>query len=272
MSTFFFLVLFFILGSAVGSLLSVIISRIHHNEKGIVMGRSKCPKCKKKLHWTHLIPVLSFVMLKGRCAYCEKQISKMYLALELITGAIFAFIYSQNSFFLGDSVHGLLQNSTIQYDVFMKAIYEMVIYTALVLIFVYDYLYQEIPDLFSLPLIVLALLGTIIGGEPSLNSMLIGAAIGVAFFGGQYVVSKGKWLGEGDIRLGFFMGVFLGWQLLLVAIVVSYILGSAISLFLIAGKKAKLQSEIAFGPFLIAGTFIAHYWGEKLINIYLGLY
>lgn len=272
MNQFFFLGLFFIFGSAVGSLLSVIITRVKHNQKGIILGRSQCPKCKKRLHWKHMIPVLSYIMLRGRCAHCEKQISKIYLALEIITGAIFAWAYSQNSFYLGDSVHGVLQSSVIEYGVFATAIYQMIIYTFLILIFVYDFLYKEIPDLFSLPLIAIALLGAIIGGEPSLNSLLFGAAIGLAFFGGQYVVSKGRWLGEGDIRLGVFMGIFLGWQLMLVAIGVSYIIGSIVSLFLIARQKAKMNSEIAFGPFLIIGTFITQNWGAEIIQAYLNFY
>lgn len=272
MTHFFFLGLFFIFGTAIGSLLSVVITRFRHNQKGIILGRSKCPKCKKKLHWTHMVPVLSYLLLRGRCAYCDKQISKMYLGLELITGAIFAWIYSQNSFYLGDSVHGLLQNSSVEYGVFGTALYHMVVYTFLILIFAYDFLYKEIPDLFSLPLIAFTLLGALWSGTPTPTSLLIGAAIGLAFFGGQYLISKGRWLGEGDIRLGVFMGIFLGWQLMLVAIVTSYIIGSIVSLALIAKQKAKMNSEIAFGPFLIIGTFIAQNWGSKIIEAYLRLY
>lgn len=272
MTNTFFLILFFIFGSAVGSLLSVVISRVRHNQKGIILGRSKCPKCKKQLHWSHLIPVISYIILRGQCAYCEKQISKLYLVLELLTGAVFAWIYSQNPFYLGNSVHGLVQNSSIEYALLAVAGFKMIIYSGFILIFVYDYLYQEIPDLFSLPLIAIALAGNIMIGQPDLISILTGAAIGLSFFGGQYLISKGKWLGEGDIRLGVLMGILLGWQFLLVAIVISYVIGSIISLFLIAKQKAKMNSEIAFGPFLILGTVISWQWGEQIINLYLSVY
>ncbi len=272
MTNLFFLVLFFVFGASVGSLISVVITRIRHNQKGIILGRSQCPKCKKRLHWQHLIPVLSYILLKGRCAHCSKEIGKIYIALEIVTGAVFAFIFTQNNFFIGDSVHGLIQNSVIEYGVFWLAIYQMIIYSILILIFVYDYLYQEIPDLFSVPLIIVGLIGTILSGVPTLGSMLIGGLIGVGFFGGQYLISKGKWIGEGDIRLGFFMGVFLGWQLMLIAIVISYLVGSIVSLFLLSNKKAKMSSEIAFGPFLIVGLFIAQFWGKAIVELYLGLY
>ena len=101
--------------------------------------------------------------------------------------------------------------------------------------------------------------------------MLIGAIIGSGFFFLQYIISKGKWIGGGDVRLGFLMGIILGWPNILFGLFMSYILGAIAGLFLIIKNKRNIKSEVPFGTYLTLGTFIAMFWGEKIVGWYLGL-
>jgi len=101
--------------------------------------------------------------------------------------------------------------------------------------------------------------------------MLIGAAIGGGFFLAQFILSRGKWIGGGDIRLGVFMGVILGWQLTLVALFLAYIVGAIISVGLIAAKKKTLASKVPFGTYLTVTTFVSMFWGSQILNWYIHL-
>lgn len=108
-------------------------------------------------------------------------------------------------------------------------------------------------------------------GWLSIPSMLVGALVGMGFFLAQYVVSKGRWIGGGDIRLGLFMGIILGWPLILVALFLAYVGGAIFVIpFLIMGKK-QFASKIPFGTYLSVATVVAMFWGEKLVDWYIGL-
>lgn len=255
-----FTIIAFILGASFGSFASVIIHRIHNQEKGILLGRSKCPNCQKVLKALHLIPVVSWVAQKGRCAFCKKDISSHYPILELFFGLAFAFVYSQFPAHLGASIPQLA--------------FYLISISFLLLIFFYDLIYKEIPDSFSLTAIIITLLAKLISPEllPSLSSMLIGAAIVGGFFLIQFLVSKGTWVGGGDIRLGALMGVLLGWQHGITALILAYLLGGVISILLLIKGKVRGKTEIAFGPFLVTATFIVLFWGDSLIDWYLNAF
>ena len=138
-------------------------------------------------------------------------------------------------------------------------------------IFFYDLKYKEIPDKFSLPAIGIAIAGALIFKTPTLTSMLIGGLAIGGFFLAQFVLSKGKWIGGGDIRLGALIGLLLGWQLGLVAMIAAYILGSLVSISLLATKKATRKTSIPFGPFLVAGTVIAIFHGQAILGWFMNL-
>ena len=137
--------------------------------------------------------------------------------------------------------------------------------------FFHDLKYQEIPDLILFPLIGIAFIGGLITNTVSLSSMVIASIISAIIFGGQILISKGKWLGEGDLYLALGMALILGWQKLLLAITVGYLIGAIICVAVLIKKEAKLKTKIPFAPFLVLGTFFAIFFGDQVIGWYLSL-
>jgi prepilin signal peptidase PulO-like enzyme (type II secretory pathway) len=252
---------------AVGSFLNCIIYRLEKNES-FLKGRSYCPHCKHILSWKDLIPVLSFLILKGKCRYCGKRISLQYPLVELSTAILFFLIFNAAAFNL-------------------RTIYYLIIGCFLIIIFVYDLKHYLIPDKIIYPAIAITfiyrffeilnfgnwdLFGIWDLGFGILKPILYplaSAIFATAFFLMIFLLSKGKWLGFGDVKLGFFMGLFLGFPNILVALFFAYFIGAIIGIGLILAKKKTLKSEVPFGPFLVAGTFIALFLGEKIINLLL---
>lgn len=263
--TAFLIILIFILGASLGSFLSVVIDRIRHKKKGIFFGRSACPHCKNKLGTLDLIPILSFITLKGQCRYCGKPISPHYLSIEVITGIVFTTLFFRYPFFSQSDL-------ILDFDPGMLLDYAISAVTSLFLIaiFFYDLLHSEIPDIFLFPLIGTAFVGSLIMGTPSLISMLIAGGIALGFYGGQHLASKGKWLGEGDIYLTIGTAFILGWELFLASIIITYILGGVVATYLLISKKVTGKTQIPFAPFIILGTFVTIFFGDELLQWYLG--
>jgi prepilin signal peptidase PulO-like enzyme (type II secretory pathway) len=122
----------------------------------------------------------------------------------------------------------------------------------------------------TIPAIILFFIFSLLLGA-SWWSILLAILIGFGFFGLQYLVSSGRWIGGGDLRLGALMGAALGWPNILIGLLAAYIIGAIVSIFLLATGKAKAKTPIAFGTFLAVGTLIALFWGQQMINWYLGL-
>jgi len=259
-------ILITILGAMVGSFLSVVIARTHKHQKDIWFGRSICPHCKKQLKWYYLFPIFSYLFLRGKCGLCGKRISAHYLGLEVLTAGFFLLAFIKAPFI--DSNFAI---NIINYALLESFIFYIVLFTFLSLIFFYDLLYKEIPDRFSIPAIVIAVIMAFLTGTPALLSIGIALLIIVLFFGGQIVISRGAWLGGGDLRLGILMAVILGWKVMILALILSYIIGAVLSLILIASKKANRKTMIPFGPFLIMGLVVSMFWGELIITKYFEL-
>jgi leader peptidase (prepilin peptidase) / N-methyltransferase len=265
--------LIFILGTAIGSFLSVVIYRVHSKKKGIMTGRSVCPHCNKKLKAHHLVPIFSWLFLRGKCGFCGKKISAHYLSLELITGLtlLAAFLYWNFLIAVPSTVAPEFFTYIIDWQIFERFTFYIIEFILLIAIFFYDLQYQEIPDRFSLPAIGVAIAGGLVFGVPSAISMLIGAIILFLFFFIQFVVSKGRWIGGGDLRMGVLMGVLLGWQMGLFALMIAYLFGAFISIFMLMTARVTRKTAIAFGPFLIIGTLIMMFFGDPILNAYLTL-
>ena len=216
-----------------------------------------CIHCRRQLLWWENIPILSYIYLKGRCRTCHKPYSSRYLYLEIGTALVLVFIYFYHTQFIAfNPVHFLR-------DVFFVSF--------LILIFTYDVLYKMI-----LPGIIW--LGCLLGFVFNyfylglgIGQMILGALIGGGFFFLQFIISRGQWIGGGDVRLGLMMGVWLGWQGVLAALLFAYIVGAIFSVGMLIAKKKTWISEIPFGTFLSLGTFFAMYWGQQLIRFYLSL-
>ncbi|MEK9129806.1 MAG: prepilin peptidase [Patescibacteria group bacterium] len=243
----------FIFGLIIGSFLNALIWRMH--TKKSMLERSCCPKCKHVLGIKDLIPLISFFWRKGRCHYCQEKISWQYPLVEFFTGIFFCFIFLRNF-----EINSLSFNSIILFrDLFFISVLEI--------IFVYDLKYGYILDRVTLPAITVGLILNLIFGIQWQN-LILAIAVGGGFFLVQFLISKGKWIGGGDIRMGALMGVFLGWPQILVALFFSYILGAIIGVMLIFLKKKEMKSEIAFGTFLAIGALISLFFGEQILLIY----
>lgn len=257
------LVALFIIGAAVGSFTSVVIYRIHSGKKGIFTGRSHCPQCETKLQPLDLVPIVSYLSLRGQCRYCSKSISYMYPLLELVTGGLFALLFLKFPF-----LNSALQFSGVELG--MYALYAAYIFV-LVFTFFFDLHYLRVSDEILLPAVLIGLIATIATPlTPHIFDALLGGAIAAGFFGLQYLISKGTWIGLGDLRIGAFMGVILGWQQTLVALFLSYLIGSIVSIFIAARKKKFVGVKIPFAPLLVTGTLITVFFGEDILRWYLG--
>ena len=242
----------FIFGLAVGSFLNCVIYRLEQ-KKSFLKGRSYCPSCKHVLAWHDLIPVISFFILRGKCRYCGKKISWQYPAVEIATALLFLLIFN------------------FQFSIF-NICFLFFVSCFLIIIFVYDLKHYIIPDSVIYPAIIITFLYNLILNPSFLVQNSILAGIGASlFFLLIYLISRGKWLGFGDVKLALFMGLFLGFPAIISALFFSFLIGAIIGIILILLKRKGLKSEVPFGPFLIIGTYIALFWGERIINWYFRL-
>ena len=246
----FFSIIIFILGLIIGSFLNCVIYRLE-NDKSFIKGRSFCPSCKHNLSSLDLIPVLSYLFLGGKCRYCKKKISIHYPIIEIATGLLFLLVFLNSTGFLEIAV-------------------SLAIFSLLIVIFIFDLKHSLIPDLAIYPAIILSLIWRIyIGLDITIIYSLL---VSAGFFFLIVFLSKERWMGMGDVKLALFMGLFLGWPNIIVGLFSAFVIGSIVGLVLILNKKRSMRSEVPFGPFLITGTLIAFFWGQKIINWYLDLF
>jgi leader peptidase (prepilin peptidase)/N-methyltransferase len=245
-------ILIFIIGLMLGSFASVVIHRLYKRQKGILFGRSKCPKCKHVLGAKDLVPLFSFLISGGKCRYCKKSISLFYFMLELVMGL---------SFLLTTYLVGIASIWNIVFYLFITFIF--------VLLTFYDLLFKEVPDGIVLPAFIVAFLFLWLTGAKEVADLLIGTAIPVAFFGLLFLGSKGEWLGGGDVRIGALMGAVLGWPLILIGLFLGYLFGAVFSLVGLLTKKFTRKSQIPFAPFLLIGTYVTIFWGQRILDWYM---
>lgn len=259
-----FYIFIFVIGIIVGSFLNVVILRLKNGGK-IINARSHCPHCHHQLSAKDMVPILSFFFQHGKCQYCHKKISWQYPLVELATGLLFV-LATYNIF--GGVSPGLI---LYHYVTAVHWIRDIIFICFLIVIFVYDFRWYLILDKVTIPAMIIAIILNLLLGLSWFN-LLIGAIVGFGFFGVQFLISRGKWIGGGDLRLGALMGLMLGWANLIVALFFSYIIGAIFSVGLIVLGRKKLKSQIPFGTFLAIGTIIALFWGEAIIRWYLNLF
>lgn len=257
-------VFIFIVGACVGSFLSVVIHRIRTNSPGIIAGKSQCPYCKKSLRRRDMIPILSYLWLRGQCFFCHRHIPATYPLLELMTGLVLLALYWKFMFIWGESI----DVAAVDYRLLLYFIWYALIGILGVAIFWYDLQTQQIPTLFLWGLLVIAFIGRLALFPLEGVELFLAVIVALVFFGGQHVLSKGKWLGSGDVYLGLSMALVLSWPLILLAISLSYIVGTLLCLPLLFSRKVKKGMSIAFGPFLIIGLFLTIFFGEQLVGFY----
>lgn len=263
-----FSIISFCLGAAVGSFLNVLIYRLSQHKN--ILGRSFCPYCQHQLSWYDLIPIFSFLFLGGRCGYCKNKISIQYPLVEIATGLLFLFVFLNlfSQFYI--SAEGGPVSNRLYSTFYILLLRDWLFIATMIFVFVYDLRYMLIEDIVILPAIAAVFLLGFLSGR-NVFSLLAGGLISWLFFWLQYLLTKKKGVGEGDLRLGILMGVMFGWPRVLLAIFISYIIGGFISLILIIIGKKKLFSEVPLGPFLALGSLLTIFFGSKIIDFYLGL-
>ena len=263
-----FSIFVFIIGSCFGSFLSVLIHRTLSKSKGIIKGKSRCPKCRHNLKALDLIPILSWISKKGKCSYCQKKISPLYPTIELITGLLF---FANLSLLISSqgAVEWTIYQNNLEF--WLKFIYFNLLSLNLLAICFSDLKTKTIPNIFLYSWVILSIPGILLNGGNIYDNVinhLLALTIALAFFGGQYAASKGRWLGSGDIYLSAGMALLLGLNNFILASVFSYFIGSFIVITLMLAKRAHSKQTVPFAPFLVMGTFVAFYHGNEIINWY----
>lgn len=250
------LVIAFVFGLIYGSFLNVVILRF--NEwRSILTGRSHCPKCKTDLRWYDLVPVVSYATLRGRCRYCGKPISWQYPVVELLMGGLVAGSY------------GLLFTGTLSLLAAVFAFVFLLIALGSVAVIVFQDLDEmKISDYLSYVLIISAILFTALLKGWNLG-IIYAAAIGFLPIALLVYPSRGKWMGEGDVKLSLGLGVLVGYPNALVFIVSAFLVGGVYGVAALLAKKAKLKTAVPFAPFLAVGAVIALFWGSAIVAWYL---
>jgi leader peptidase (prepilin peptidase) / N-methyltransferase len=250
-------VIFGLLGLAIGSFLNVCIDRLPA-VKSLIKPASACDSCGKGLSPLDLIPVLSYLLLRGRCRYCGARIPKRVLWVELGTGLLLAFLYWR---------FGLTA------DFALTAVYSIIF----IVIGVIDLERQLILNKIVYPAIVLALVLDAILKRPDIVSGVIGGAVGFTFLLLVALVSRGG-MGFGDVKMAAFIGLVTGLKLspfrpmVVVAILLGIIGGAVAAVLLLMLKIKKRKEAMPFGPFLSLGTIVTLIWGNQILDWYLDLF
>ncbi len=258
-----------ILGALIGSFLGVVVVRLH-SQKTFLWSRSECLSCNRVLRWFELIPLLSFIIQRGYCRKCKHKIPWQDFIIEIVTSVLFALVY-----YIAKKQFGFQSFLAItDYQAVLVLIRNLLAVSVLVVIFIYDLRYYLILDKVTLPAIGVIVVMNLFINNLAVNwqGMVLGALIIGGFFLLQFIVSKGRWIGGGDIRLGVLMGVLLGWPHSITALVVSYVLGAIIGIGMIVFGKKSMQSQIPFGTFLSIGAVVALLWSEEIIRWYSHLF
>ena len=261
MSLFIFFSFFiFILGLVIGSFLNVCIYRLPRGES-LLHPPSHCPQCGKLIKWYDNIPLLSYLLLRGRCRHCSSGISFRYPLVEALTGIFFLFSFFRHS-------PGILT-----FPLFLSFLKHLIFISFLIPVFFIDLKHRIVPNRLSYGVLICGLLLSL--PTRSFFSSLVGLGIGgaifliIRFLGAFFL--KVESMGMGDVKLAAGIGAFLGWRLTLVCFFLSFLLGAIVAIFLLLTRVKRRKDRIPFAPFLVAAALISLFWGEKFFSLYLML-
>jgi len=274
MFTTIFLVFLFVLGAVAGSFINVVILRFNTGED--LYGRSKCASCSRTLSWWELFPIVSYILISGKCSTCRSKISLQYPLVEFAMASLFFLSALKFPFFFVFSYQSLISYILI-----------VVIWSVLVILTVYDFKHKILPDIFVWSFVILAVVWQFVQIlfetlEFSVLNFLAGPILFLFFFSFWYV-SDGKWMGFGDAKLSIGIGFFLGLVQGISAVVLAFWIGAAVAVSILLGQKLsrKLQndglslyqknitmkSEIPFGPFLLLGSVIVFFVNVDILGL-----
>lgn len=242
--TVYFLPFLFLFGLCVGSFLNVATDWSVGKRKSFFSPRSFCDYCQHRLGFWDLIPVLSFIFLRGKCRYCHKKILVQYPLIELGTGVLFAL------------------SPFTPYPI----LYTLFWFSVLIVIFVADFRFGLIPDRIIFPAILLSLPYSLL----AVNHSFLAALGATGFFAALYGLTRGQGLGFGDVKLAFFLGLTLGWPGVILALWIGFVFGGLVGGALLLFKKKKLKDEIPLGPFLVIGSGVTVFLPSLVDKLGLG--
>jgi len=243
------------LGLAIGSFLNVVVHRLPRHESLVSPG-SRCPSCGYALRAADNIPVLSYVVLRGRCRQCRIRISARYPLVELATAVLFVLHYF---------VFGWTPLLAIR----------LLFVASMVALFAIDLEHRLLPDAITLPGVVIGLVASVVlppGFRDALIGVVAGGGVLWAIGEAYYRYSGEEGMGGGDVKMLAMIGAFLGWQQVMFTLVFSSIAGSVIGLIVIAIKRGGMKYALPFGTFLSIAAVVASLYGEQIVRWYAGLY
>ena len=244
------IVLLCILGLIVGSFINAAVWRLHSGES-ITHGRSMCPNCKHQLQPLDLVPVLSWLTLRGKCRYCQQPYGTHYVLVELMTAVLFGLsgIFMTN---LGAVTFGLW----------------IAILTMLIILALYDAQWSLLPDSIMNPALILGIVYFVLRFEAGSGMLQLVCALVVAsVFYGAWWLSRGALMGGADSKLVLLMGLILTSSSFVLALALGFMLAGVGAAYLLYGKKKGMKDHMPFGPYLIAGCIIAQLVGSQLLKL-----
>ncbi|MCG6533922.1 MAG: prepilin peptidase [Syntrophales bacterium LBB04] len=249
-------IIIFLLGAAIGSFLNVCIRRIPVGES-LVLPASHCPKCNCAIRYYDNIPIISYLLLQGKCRHCREKISLQYPLVELLTAIVALLLFWK----FGPN---------------LKLLFSFIFTCSLIVITFVDLEHQIIPDIITLPGIpiffLMAVFAMGITWLDSVLGLLIGGGILYAIAIGYELIRKAEGMGGGDIKLLAMLGAFFGWQSLFFILFVSSFIGAIVGLTVILTKGKDLKYAVPFGPFLSLAAIAYIFWGNNFIQfLYIGL-
>lgn len=278
--------LLFIFGLIIGSFLNVIIFR-YDPEKSVfaispLLGRSHCRSCKKTLSWFELIPLASFFMQRGRCRNCRERLSFQYPLVEFLTGLIF--LTPLYFFDIHASDYSMI-----------TGILWIIAFMAFLVLSAIDYHWMIIPDELNLSIVVLGFIrmaiensyfafgdfsGSFVGNFSALFGLrsdvwlnhLAGGFIGLAFIGAIILLTRGRGMGMGDLKLAASLGILFGWPDIAFLIAFAFILGSVYGVYALSTGEKAIKDSVPFGPFLILGALTLIFFGKDILSAYFGFF
>ena len=262
------IVSFTLLGLIIGSVLNVCIDRIPAG-KSIVRPPSHCDSCNQRLRETDLIPIFSYIWLKGRCRYCGNRIPIRIPIVEFITASLFALITWNflnrhghlSAYIAMPLIYAFLFLLIAFIDLKEQIVINMTIYIGVALALIFSFFWHGFfwPDYSIWP-------------HQGILSALLGGAVGATFILIPNLITRGRGMGGGDVMLAGFIGTAVGFPLIIVALMIGIAGGGLIAITLLLLRKKKRKDAIPFGPFLALGAMVTLLWGPQIIHWFSNLY
>lgn len=247
-----------VVGLVWGSFLNVVIYRLPR-DLSLVRPPSSCPKCGRRIKWYDNIPVLSYLLLGGKCRFCGEKISAVYPVVEALTAACFVVVYFHNLRFFD-----------------LQFFADCLFVSALIALGFIDFFEQIIPDHISLPMLILALVYAPFRYDLNLRQALVGAVVGGGFLFIVYLVyllwRKKEGLGMGDVMMMLMVGAYLGLSRTILTLLLASVVGAIVGLLLMKFRGKDMKFALPFGSFIAPAAFVSLVWGNSLITWYLSLF